>query len=109
MLFVAEYDLTWDMMDAAIAKRIEWADQMPEGFQFVGEYVWADRDPPFRGVAIIEAASVEALNAFVLHYGPTLRVRVFAASDVLPAIGVAANGTSAMPKGAKRRRNKNAR
>ncbi len=90
MLFVAEYDLTWEMMDAAIAKRIEWQESMPDGFRFVGEYVWADRDPPFRGVAIIEAESVESLNAFVLHYGPSLRVRVFAASDVLPAIGIAA-------------------
>jgi hypothetical protein len=88
MLFVAEYDLSWESLDAAVAKRMEWQDAMPEGFSFVGEYVWQDREPPFRGVAIIEAESVEAINSFVLHYGPTLRVRVFPASDVLSAIGL---------------------
>jgi hypothetical protein len=103
MLFVAEYDLTWEMMDAAIAKRMEWADHMPDDFRFVGEYVWADRDPPFRGVAIIEADTVEALNAFVLHYGPTLRVRVFAASDVLPAIGLASGEPKSRPRRRKKR------
>src|SRR5215470_11466523 len=46
------------------------------------EYIWQDRDPPFRGVAVIEAADVEALNAFALHYGPTLRMAIHAATDV---------------------------
>jgi hypothetical protein len=94
MLFVAEYDLSWDMLDACVAKRIEWEEAMPDGFRFVGEYVWQDRDPPFRGVAVIEANSVEAINAFVLHYGPALRVRVFPASDVVSAIGMAAAKTA---------------
>lgn len=89
MLFVAEYDLNWDMIDAAAAKRVEWEDAMPDDFKFVGEYVWQDRDPPFRGVAIIETDSVESINAFVLHYGPALRVRIYPASDVLSAIGLA--------------------
>jgi Domain of unknown function (DUF3303) len=98
MLFVAEYELTWPTLDAAIAKRLEWDDAKPEGFRFVGEYVWQDGDPPFRGVAIIEAESVEALNSFVLHYGPTLKVRVHPASDVVSAItsvGADGNGTPA--------------
>jgi len=86
MLFVAEYELSWPTLDAAIAKRLEWDDAMPEGFRFVGEYVWQDGEPPFRGVAIIEADSVEALNGFVLHYGPTLKIRVHPASDVVSAI-----------------------
>jgi len=95
MLFVAEYELTWPALDAAIAKRLEWDDAKPDGFRFVGEYVWQDGDPPFRGVAIIEAESVEALNAFVLHYGPTLKIRVHPASDVVSAIagaGAPSNG-----------------
>ena len=86
MLFVAEYELTWESMEAVVAKRIEWDDAKPDGFRFIGEYVWADRDPPFRGVAIIETDSVEALNSFVLHYGPSLKIRVHAASDVVSAI-----------------------
>jgi hypothetical protein len=88
MLFVAEYELSWDMLEAAIAKRIEWDDAKPDGFRFVGEYVWQDREPPFRGIAIIDADSVEALNSFVLHYGPTLKVRLHAASDVVSGIGL---------------------
>ena len=103
MLFVAEYDLTWEMLDAAIAKRLEWEDAKPDGFRFVGEYVWQDREPPFRGVAIIDADSVEALNSFVLHYGPTLRVRVFPASDVVSAIGIANQGRA---RPAQRRRSR---
>jgi hypothetical protein len=87
MLFVAEYELQWDMLDAAIAKRLEWNTTMPEGFRFVGEYVWQDGEPPFRGVAIFEAADVEAINSFTLHYGPTLKIRIHPASDVVSAIG----------------------
>jgi hypothetical protein len=104
MLFVAEYDLTWDMLDAAIAKRLEWEDAKPDGFRFIGEYVWHDREPPFRGVAILEADSVEQLNSFILHYGPTLRLRVFPASDVLSAIGMAGQGGSAPVPRARRRK-----
>ena len=100
MLFVAEYDLDWDALDAAVAKRLEWEDAKPEDFRFLGEYVWQDRQPPFRGVAIIEADSVEAINSFVLHYGPTLRVEIHPASDVLSAIGM----TQEAPRRRKARR-----
>lgn len=86
MLFVAEYELGWETLDAAIAKRLEWSEAMPDGFQFVSEYFWQDHDPPFRGVAIIEAESVEALHGFALHYGPTLKMRIHPASDVVSAI-----------------------
>jgi len=86
MLFVAEYDLTWENLEPVIAKRIEWDTAQPDGFRLIGEYVWQDHDPPFRGIAIIEAESVEALNAFVLHYGPTMRVSMHAASDVVSSI-----------------------
>jgi len=92
MLFVVEYELSWEALEAVIAKRLEWDDAMPDGFRFVGEYVWQDSDPPFRGVAIIEADSVEALNSFALHYGPTLRLRVHPASDVVSAIGTVRTG-----------------
>ncbi|HYD49112.1 MAG TPA: DUF3303 family protein [Terriglobales bacterium] len=88
MLFVAEYELSWDTFEAAIAKRLEWEHEQPDDFRYIGEYVWADRDPPFRGVVVFEADGVEALNAFVLHYGPTLRVNAHAASDVGSAIGL---------------------
>ena len=101
MLFVAEYELQWEMLDAAIAKRLEWATAMPEGFRFVGEYVWQDGHPPFRGVVIFDADSVEAINSFTLHYGPTLKMQVHPASDVVSAIGGAALGS---PRRAPRRR-----
>ncbi len=110
MLFVTEYELSWEALEAVIAKRLEWDEAMPEGFRFVGEYVWQDSDPPFRGVAIIEADSVEALNSFALHYGPTLRLRVHPASDVVSAIGAVRTGNgesrsrkAAKPKGRRRR------
>jgi hypothetical protein len=70
-----------------MAKRLEWDEVRPDGFRFVGEYVWQDREPPFRGVAIFEADSVETVNSFILHYGPTLKMRANPASDVVSAIG----------------------
>src|SRR5262250_3351811 len=104
MLFVAEYELTWDALEAVIARRLEWDTAQPDGFRFVGEYVWQDADPPFRGVAVIEANSVEALNSFVLHYGPTLKVRVHPASDVVSAITIASRDGVLPPRaGAKRK------
>ncbi len=102
MLFVAEYELRWETLDAAVAKRIEWSEIQPDGFHFVGEYVWQDRDPPFRGIAIIDADSVEALNSFVLHYGPTLKMHVHPASDVATGLEqVGARGTRRPSKGRK--------
>jgi hypothetical protein len=92
MLFVAEYELSWDMLEAATAKRLEWDAVKPEGFRFVGEYIWQDREPPFRGVAIIEADSVEALHSFTLHYGPSLKIAVHPAGDVVSAIRTFASG-----------------
>jgi len=86
MLFVAEYELSWEMLEAVIAKRLEWDAEKPDDFRFIGEYVWQDHDPPFRGVVVVEAGSVEALNAFKLHYGPTLKVKVHPASDVVAAL-----------------------
>jgi len=106
MLFVAEYELTWETLEAAVAKRIEWGEVQPEDFRFVGEYVWQDRDPPFRGVAIIDTGSVESLNAFVLHYGPTLRIHVHPASDVasgLALVGAQVQGGQAAAKRKRRR------
>ena len=70
-----------------MAKRLEWDEVCPDDFRFVGEYVWQDREPPFRGVAIFDADSVETVNAFILHYGPTLKMRANPASDVVSAIG----------------------
>ncbi len=92
MLFVAEYELSWEALEAVIAKRLEWDEAMPDGFRFIGEYVWQDSDPPFRGVAVIDAESVEALNSFALHYGPTLKLRLHPASDVVSAIATVRSG-----------------
>lgn len=86
MLFVAEYDMSWDNLDAVVARRLEWSEIMPEGFSFVGEYVWQSGNPPFRGVAIIDCAEVDDVNAFVLHYGPTLTMRIHPATDVMSGI-----------------------
>ncbi len=86
MLFVAEYEFSWELLEAVIAKRLEWDAEKPDDFRFIGEYVWQDHDPPFRGVVVVEADSVDALSAFALHYGPTLKVKVHPASDVVAAI-----------------------
>ena len=107
MIFVAEYELTWENLEAAMAKRLDWDEVRPDTFHFLGEYVWADYDPPFRGVAIFEAESVEDLNNFVLHYGPTLKMVTHAASDVVSAITGARGpkpGAVPKPKSSKRRR-----
>ena len=71
-----------------VAKRLEWDAAQPDGFRFVGEYIWQDREPPFRGVAVIEADDVEALNAFALHYGPTLKMAIHPATDVQSGIAM---------------------
>ena len=86
MLFVAEYSVGWDALEAAVAKRLEWGELKPDTFTYVGEYTWHEGDPPFRGVTIFEAASVEDVHAFVLHYGATVQFRIHAASDAMSAI-----------------------
>ena len=88
MLFVAEYSLTWESLEAVVAKRLEWDDVRPEGFRFVAEYVWQQGDPPFRGIAVIDADEVESLNSFVLHYGPSLQMHIRPATDVGSAIAM---------------------
>jgi len=86
MLFVAEYEVSWEGLEAAVSKRLEWDEFKPEGFRFLGEYTWHEGTPPFRGVAIFEADSVEDVHAFVLHYGPTVVMRVHPATDVMTGI-----------------------
>jgi hypothetical protein len=86
MLFVAEYSVSWDGLEAAVAKRLEWGELKPETFKYLGEYTWHDGDPPFRGVTIFEAESVEDVHAFVLHYGPTIQLKVHSATDVMSGI-----------------------
>lgn len=104
MLFVAEYELTWDTLENAMAKRLEWDDEKPDGFRFVGEYIWQDGAPPFRGMAIFEADSVEDMYSFVLHYGPTLVMKVHPASDVVSAIaGLSGGSRRPRPEPARRR------
>ena len=88
MLFIAEYEFGWDALSTVVAKRLEWDATQPDGFRFVGEYIWQDREPPFRGFAVIEADDVEALNAFALHYGPTLRISIHPATDVQTGIAM---------------------
>lgn len=92
MLFVAEYEFGWDALSAVVAKRLEWGEAQPEGFRFVGEFVWQDREPPFRGVAIVDVDGVDALNAFLLHYGPTLKMALHPATDVATGIAQVRHG-----------------
>lgn len=94
MLFVAEYEFGWESLSSVMAKRIEWTDMQPEGFRFVGEYIWTDREPPFRGFAVIEADDATALNAFALHYGPTLKMAIHPASDVMSGIATLSAGSA---------------
>jgi hypothetical protein len=104
MLFVAEYTFDWPALEAVVAKRIEWDDARPEGFRFVGEYVWKEVDPPFRGIVIVDVDSIEDLNSFVLHYGPTLTLRFHPASDVASGIAMISGGGRTRPSRAKRRK-----
>jgi hypothetical protein len=103
MLFVAEYEFGWEALSTVVAKRLEWDAAQPDGFRFVGEYIWQDREPPFRGVAVIEAADVEALNAFALHYGPTLKMAIHAATDVHSGIAMLHQEHASKPRRPKRR------
>jgi hypothetical protein len=103
MLFVAEYEFGWDALSTVVAKRLEWDAAQPDGFRFVGEYIWQDREPPFHGVAVIEAADVHALNAFALHYGPTLRMVIHAATDVQSGIAMLHQEPAAKRRRPKRR------
>lgn len=86
MLFVAEYTFAWDALATVAAKRLEWDAAQPDGFRFVGEWVWKDREPAFRGVAVLEVEDVGALNAFALHYGATLSMVFHPVSDVMSAL-----------------------
>lgn len=86
MLFVAEYAFPWDALATVAAKRLEWDAAQPEGFRFVGEWVWKEREPAFRGIAVLEVDDVEALNAFALHYGSTLTLTFHPVSDVMSAL-----------------------
>ena len=86
MLFVAEYKVTWDMLEAAVAKRLDWEQILPEGFRYVGEYLWHQGDPPFRGIAIFEVESMEDVHAYVLHYGPTIQIELHPATDLRTGI-----------------------
>ena len=98
MLFVAEYEFGWDSLSAVVAKRMEWGAAQPDGFRFVGEYIWQDREPPFRGVSVIEADDVEVLNAFALHYGPTIRMVIHPATDVESGIALLQQAPAAKPR-----------
>jgi hypothetical protein len=103
MLFVAEYTLDWEDVETAAAKRLEWGEVQPESFRMVGEYVWHNGEPPFRGMAIIEAASIEDLHSFVLHYGETLRMHLYPATDVMGGIAaLEAVGATRAPRQKKR-------
>ena len=86
MLFVAEYKVTWDMLEAAVAKRLDWEQILPEGFRYIGEYLWHQGEPPFRGIAIFEVESMEDVHAYVLHYGPTLKIELHPATDLRTGI-----------------------
>jgi hypothetical protein len=103
MLFVAEYEFGWESLSAVVAKRLEWDAAQPDGFRFVGEYIWQDREPPFRGISVIEADGVEALNAFALHYGPTLKMAIHPASDVQSGIALLHQAPAAKPRRMRRR------
>lgn len=106
MLFVAEYELDWDDLEMAAAKRMEWQEVMPETFRFVGEYVWHNGAPPFRGIAIFEVGEADDVHAFVLHYGATMSMRISPATDVMSALGAVQGRAEAAPaaKQAPRRR-----
>ncbi len=85
MRFALEYEVGWEQVELAIAKRIAWDEAQPEDFRFEAEYSWPSSEG-FRGVAIAEVGSVAALNALIAHYGPTLKMRAHPASDVLSMI-----------------------
>ena len=54
--------------------------------------------PELSGVLSCAQLSVEALNGFVLHYGPTLKVKMHAATDVSSALGQATKRPSSRKK-----------
>ena len=98
MLFVAEYEFGWEALSTVVAKRLEWGHVQPDGFRFVGEYIWQQREPAFRGIAVIEAREVEVLNAFALHYGPTLKMVIHPATDVQSGIAMLHDAQSGAPR-----------
>lgn len=107
MLFVVEYTLEWDGVEIAAAKRLEWPEVRPETFRFVGEYIWHNGSPPFKGVAIVDVESIEDLHQFVLHYGATLQMKVHPATDVLG--GIQALDSVGAPRATKKPKKKRAR
>jgi hypothetical protein len=99
MLFVVEYTIAWTELDTVLAKRMEWEAVKPPSFRYIGEWVWQEADPPFRGMAVVEAEDVDSLNAYVLHYGPSVKVKIHPATDVPSAMKQATGrGPAPAPK-----------
>ena len=98
MLFVAEYEFGWEALSTVVAKRLEWGHAQPDGFRVVGEYIWQEREPAFRGIAVIDAREVEVLNAFALHYGPTLKMMIHPATDVQSGIALLHDAQRGRPR-----------
>lgn len=103
MIFVIEYTVAWADLDTVLAKRMEWEGVRPAGFKYVGEWVWQQAEPPFRGMAVVEADSIDVLNAYVLHYGPSIKVQIHPATDVPTAMKQAMGGAERAPAKEKRK------
>lgn len=86
MLFVAEYTFAWEALSTVAAKRLEWDQAQPEGFRFIGEWVWKETTPAFRGFAVIDTADAESLNAFALHYGTSVTMSFRPATDIVSGL-----------------------
>ena len=88
MLYLARYEIDLEHVETAMAKRMEWDEVAPEGFEMVCEFAIHGQPPPFGGFMVFRTESAEDLNFLILYYGKTVRMDVRPCSNVLEAMSM---------------------
>ena len=86
MLFLANYEIPLENLDAAIAKRLDWDVASPEGMKLVGEWVQHGSGAVVRGVVVFETNDPADIQQMILYYGKSVTFDVRPASDVPSAV-----------------------
>ena len=86
MLFLANYEIPLENLDAAMAKRLDWEVAAPETMKIVGEWVAHGSGEIVRGVVVFETSDPADIQQLVLYYGKSVTFDVRAASDVPAAL-----------------------
>jgi hypothetical protein len=86
MLFLGNYEIKLENLDAAVAKRLDWDVAAPEGMKLVGEWVSHGSGDVVRGVVVFETNDPADIQSMILYYGTAVKFDVRPASDVPSAV-----------------------